>query len=124
MKLISAMPHAILDYGLGLFLLASPWLFGFDASISATGVMVSIGAIILFLSLLTNYPLGVIKVIPFPLHGTLETVGTVGLLSSPWLFHFANVETPRTLAIVVSIAYFGVISLTNYTSYQENRLTH
>jgi hypothetical protein len=123
MKVISAFPHAILDYGLGLFLLVSPQLFGFETFTSATSVMTKMGIIILFLSLLTNYPLGLIKVIPFPIHGALETVGAVGLISSPWLFHFADAEIPRNLAIIAAIAYFGVISLTNYSSLQTRKLT-
>jgi hypothetical protein len=125
MKPIAALPHGFLDYATGLLLLVSPWMFGFDnLSTNATYTMVVMGIVVIGLSLITNYPLGLIKTVPFALHGKIETAGAVVLLSSPWLFHFSNLEVARNLAIIVALAWLGVVALTNYSTYEFRRPIH
>lgn len=41
-------------------------------------------------SLLTNYELGLVKMLPIPLHLALDAASGVLLASSPWLFGFAS----------------------------------
>lgn len=121
MKPLDARRHGYLDYAVGLLLLVSPWLFGFaDDSSVATTTMVSIGVITLILSLLTDYPVGAIKMIPFRVHGVLETLGAIVLLVSPWLFGYAAlVGSATTLAVIVSLAWLLVVALTQYTTYHR-----
>jgi hypothetical protein len=119
MKPLTATQHGLLDYGVGVLLLAGPWIFNFnEVSAVVTYTMVAMGSIVLLLSLFTNYPLGIIKAVPFPTHGAIETVGAIGLLASPWVMDFAELDIARNLAIIVSVAYLGVIALTNYHSAQ------
>jgi hypothetical protein len=124
MKPISALPHGVLDYAVGILLLVSPWLFGFDTVMAATYTMVFMGVVVLALSIITNYPLGLIKAVPFPTHGKLESVGAVLLLVSPWIMHFSSIDVPRNLAIIVAIAWLGVVALTNYSVYEPQRPVH
>ena len=91
MKPISALPHGCLDYATGLLLLVSPWLFGFEnISVNATYMMVGMGIVVLGLSLITNYPLGLVKIVSFPVHGKIETAGAVLLLGA--LHHGAQTD--------------------------------
>lgn len=121
MKPLAAKQHGAIDYLIGIALIISPWLFQFDnLSDSATYTMVLVGSIILLVSLMTNYPLGVIRILPFPIHGIIELIGTAMLLVSPWLMGFVNVTPAFNLAIVMSIAYLAVISITNYSAYQAS----
>lgn len=125
MKPISALPHGVLDYLTGILLVISPWLFGFDMiSTSATYTMVVMGIVVLGLSMITNYPLGVIRSISFPLHGKIETAGAVVFLTSPWLAHFSHIDVARNFAIVVSIVWLVVVALTNYTTFAYRRHVH
>lgn len=125
MKPISATPHGILDYAVGFLLLISPWLLGFHTvSTTATYTMVAMGIIVIGLSLITNYPLGLIRVVPFPTHGVLETVGALALLVSPWVLHFNQIDEARNIALLVSIVWLGVVALTNYSAYQPQRPAH
>ena len=82
--------HGILDYTVGLFLLASPWLLDFHHSGTATWVMVVMGGGALLYSLFTDYELGVIKRIPMPVHLGLDAVSGVLLAASPWLLGFTE----------------------------------
>lgn len=125
MKPIAARQHGILDYSLGVFLLISPWLFGFhDASTMATLTMVVVGMVVLLLSAMTDYPLGLLKVVPFQIHGIIESAGAMVLLASPWIMGFSYMPAARNIAVIVSIAWFGVIALTNYSAYQTHRPSH
>lgn len=78
MKFISPKIHGILDYITVIFLLASPSLFGF------TGLLANftyvLGIVHLLLTVLTNYNLGLIKVIPFTFHGTIEFIVAIALI--------------------------------------------
>ena len=125
MKPISALSHGVLDYLVGIALLGSPWLFGFHlTSDNATYTMVAMGLVVLLLSMCTNYPLGMIRSVSFPLHGKIETAGAVVLLVSPWLVHFSDIATARNLAIVVSLVWLAVVALTNYTTFSYRRPIH
>jgi hypothetical protein len=125
MKPIAARQHGVLDYSLGAFLLVSPWLFGFnDASTMATLTMVVVGMVVLLLSAMTDYPLGLLKFVPFQIHGIIETAGAIVLLISPWVVGFAHITAAKNIAVLVSIAWFGVVAMTNYSIYQTHRPIH
>jgi hypothetical protein len=64
-----------------------------DAPASARTLRLASGAAVAS-SLLTDYELGDVKVIPMPVHLTLDVMSGALLASSPWLFGFAQ-EGPR-----------------------------
>jgi len=65
-------------------------MLGFsDQSIPAT-VMIAVGAINLAYSLLTNYELGLLRLISMPLHLWLDFISGALLAASPWLFGFSD----------------------------------
>ena len=90
MKPISRKTHSVLDYLMGVLLLSGPYLFGFDgSSIESTVLFISGGAVI-FYSLLTNYELGLIKVLPMKVHLTLDILSGLFLAASAWVFEFSR----------------------------------
>jgi hypothetical protein len=88
MRIIPTRVHAVFDYGVGLLLLASPWLFDFGRGDAATWVPVAVGGSLVGYSLLTDYERGIVRRIPMPLHLALDVIGGVFLVVSPWLFRF------------------------------------
>jgi SPW repeat len=56
----------MMDYLLGLFLAAAPWLFHFNHGGAETWVPVVLGVGVILYSLLTDYELRVIRRIPMP----------------------------------------------------------
>jgi hypothetical protein len=111
--------HGFIDYGSVVLLLLSPMLFGF-AGVPATLCYLFAGAL-LVLSLITAYPLGVAKVVPFTLHGMIEAVSAVGLVLAPFLFGFSRVEAARNFFIVAGIALGLVFLVTNYKAAERPR---
>ena len=79
MKFISPRVHAFIDILVVIFLFASPTIFGF------TGVLAMftyvLGIIHLILTLLTDFSIGVVKVIPLFVHGVIEFVVGIALIA-------------------------------------------
>jgi hypothetical protein len=77
--------HGVVDYSAGLLLLtAFPKLAGIEGTRSARQVRTS-AAVHAGYSLLTRYPLGVVKVLPFQAHLALDAVGAVALAATPFV---------------------------------------
>jgi len=118
-RLLSPRNHGYIDYlAVGLLLLA-PTLFrfsGFPAVLCYVLAVVQGG-----MSLLTAYPLGVAKLIPFTVHGTIELITSVALVIVPFL-GFADMVRARNFFIVSGIALFAVWLTTNYQA--AERPTH
>ncbi len=90
MRFISTKVHGMLDYVSGLLLIAAPWLFGFANGGSAQWIPVIIGAMIILMSVFTDYELGVARNIPMTIHLFMDVVAGVFLAMSPWLFGFSD----------------------------------
>lgn len=109
MRPISTRTHGYLDYLLGALLIAAPWLFGFARGGAETDVPVLLGVAIVVYSVFTAYELGLIRLLPRPVHLVLDGLGGLLLAASPWLFGFAgDVWAPHLL---LGLAEFGVALL-------------
>lgn len=90
MRFISRRFHAVLDYIIGIALLAAPWLFNFDEIEAAKWSAIAVGALILIMSFMTDYEGGGKKVISMGTHLTMDVLAGLFLAASPWLFGFAD----------------------------------
>jgi SPW repeat len=105
MKIIPRKMHGLLDYVVGVVLIAAPWLFGFADDGPATYIPVALGAGALVYSILTNYEFGVVRLIPFRVHLLLDVLSGAFLAISPWLFGFSNkVYLPHLIFGLIEIA--------------------
>lgn len=90
MRFIPTRVHGAVDYLTGLILIMAPFVLGFADNGPAQWVPMIVGAGILVMSLLTNYELSLVKMIPMPVHLGIDAAGGLLLASSPWLFGFAD----------------------------------
>ena len=90
MRFIPTRVHGVLDYVVGLLLIASPWIFNFDRGGAETWIPVILGASALIYSFFTDYELGVIKRLTVSMHLRLDAMSGVLLAVSPWLFGFSD----------------------------------
>ena len=91
MKILDTRTHGIIDYLTGALLLIAPYLFGFATGGVEQWLPQVLGAMIIVMSLLTDYELSVAKVIPLGAHLGVDIAGGVLLAVSPWLFGFADI---------------------------------
>ena len=90
LHVISTRLHGVLDYLVGMLLIAAPWLFGFAQGGAETWVPVVLGAGAILYSLCTDYELGLLRRIPMPVHLILDGASGLFLFISPFLFGFSE----------------------------------
>jgi hypothetical protein len=118
-RLLPAWLHAIADYAVGAGLIIIALAVGGSGKAVAAGVVV--GATVLVVSMLTKYPLGVAKVLPFTVHSAGDYLAAALLLIAPFALNFHSSDTGLTAVyIVAGIAVLGVSLITNY-QYSDKR---
>src|SRR5215217_9051277 len=90
MRLIPTQVHGVLDYLTAGLLIAAPSMLGFRKHGMQTWLPIALGVGTIGYSLLTDYELGVFKIIPMPMHLALDAANGALLAASPWLFGFAE----------------------------------
>ncbi|KAF0095420.1 MAG: hypothetical protein E1N59_915 [Puniceicoccaceae bacterium 5H] len=112
MRFIPTKVHAIIDYVLGLLMIALPWILGFSAGGAATWAFVALGAVVIVYSLLTNYEYGAMRAIPMRVHVWLDIVAGLLLAIAPWAFTFASTVLWPHVIIGALLLLFGIFSKT------------
>ncbi|MCT1476426.1 SPW repeat protein [Microbacterium sp. p3-SID336] len=122
MRFIPTKVHGVLDYVVGVALIAAPWLFGF-AGMGGAAVIIPIvlGVGLIVYSLFTKYEWGPFGVIPMPVHLVFDIVASLFLALSPWIFGFANQAPNVWLPHVIVGAAVIVVVLFSQPQPQESR---
>lgn len=111
MKPISSQLHGIIDYLVVVFLGMSPTLFGMPHTVAMCTY--GLGLIHLILTLITDFGSGMFKLIPFPVHGTIELIVGIALPILAFIL-FKDDTTAKIFYTVVGIAVLVVYRLTDY----------
>lgn len=74
----------------------------------------AVGLAYLGLVVLTAYPGGAIRIIPFTVHGTIEFITAFALIASPWALGFAGDTTARNLFVAMGAMLFVVWMVSDY----------
>jgi hypothetical protein len=90
MRFIPTRVHGVLDYLTAGVLIAAPSLLEFRKHGMQTWLPVALGVGTIGYSVLTDYELGLFKIIPMPMHLALDAANGALLAASPWLFGFAE----------------------------------
>lgn len=111
-KFIPTKVHGVLDYVVGIALIAAPWLFGFsEMGGPAVIIPMILGVGLILYSIFTKYEWGLVKVLGMPYHLIFDIAASVFLALSPWIFGFYdpdmwNVWVPH---VVVGITVILVV---------------
>jgi hypothetical protein len=100
--------HGILDYLSGLLLLLAPNLLGFS-EVGGTGAWLPrvLGLLIVLQAMMTDYELGLMKIVPISMHLMADYVVGIFMLLSPFLFGFYNDSRAATILMIA----MGLIAL-------------
>ena len=112
-RLLPAWLHAVADYAVGGLLIIVALVAAGTAGATATGIVV--GAVVLLVSMLTRYPLGVVKVLPFTVHSAGDYLAALLLVAAPFVLNFSSSDTGLSAFYVVAgVAVLAVSLITNY----------
>ena len=119
MKIISPNVHALLDYVTVIFLLASPAIFDMEEPLSTFTYMLA--GIHFILTILTDYKFGLIKVIPFKIHGLIEVIVAVGLAVIAFWFNDYEYDLGYYFYLSLAVIFMIVFVLTDFLSLKVYR---
>jgi len=112
-RLLPAWLHAVADYAVGALLVIVSLAVGGSTGAVASGVVV--GVVVLVVSMLTSYPLGVVKVLPFTVHSAGDYLAAALLLAAPFALNFSSGDAGLTgFYVAAGIAVLAVSLITNY----------
>jgi hypothetical protein len=111
MQVLPPVAHGVLDYLTGATLLAAPKLFGFDRSRGPAKKTAQLfGAIILGQAMLTDYKLGLFKVLPLKMHLMMDYALGPLIALSPFLFGFRRSRKPASWLTHVVAGLIGTLA--------------
>ncbi|HUI47564.1 MAG TPA: hypothetical protein VL119_02635 [Acidimicrobiia bacterium] len=118
-RLLPAWLHAVADYAVGSVLIIIALAVGGSGKAVATGIVV--GATVLVVSMLTKYPFGIAKVLPFTVHSAGDYLAVALLLVAPFALDFHGTDGGLTAVyLLAGIAVLAVSLITNY-QYSDKR---
>lgn len=118
MKIIPTFMHGIADYIGAIALLAAPNIFGFANDGPTAAVMIPriLGVIVLLQAIMTDYELGLAKILPMKMHLMSDYLVGAFLAISPWLFGFADGPSKQWMPhLIVGILVLALTAMTETT---------
>ena len=112
MRVLGPWVHGVIDFITVVVLVLAPLVIGLGGSPAA--IAYSLAAIHLLMTLLTRFPMGVWKKIPFFVHGIVELVMGVALLILPSYAGYAPGSPARRFYLAMGAAILVVWALTAY----------
>jgi hypothetical protein len=112
MRSIGPWIHGVIDYLLVVILVIGPGVAGFAGRQAAWCWILA--AIHLGLTAVTRFPLGMAKVVSFPMHGAVELIVALLLVVLPWVANFSAGVHSRNFFVVVGLLIFLIWLLTDY----------
>jgi hypothetical protein len=107
---VDATLHGVVDYSAGALLLTVfPRLAGIEGTRSARQIRTS-GAIHAGYSTVTDYPLGIVKLLPYKAHLAVDAIGAVALAATPFVTG-QYARGPRHWVPHVALCLFELASL-------------
>jgi hypothetical protein len=108
--------HGVTDYSVGTFLMtAFPKVAGIEGTRSARQIRAA-GAIHAGYSTLTDYPLGIVKAIPFKAHLAIDAIGALALAATPFVTGQWKKGTDQWVPHVALAAFeLGSLAMTDPT---------
>jgi hypothetical protein len=110
LKFLSDKMHGILDYGVVLIFAVAPSFLGITDT--AAWLCYALAAIHLVMTVFTDMPLGVVKIIPIKLHGTIELIVGLALIVVAWTI--SDLQSGQLFFTLMGAVIFFVWVSSNY----------
>ncbi|WP_298936839.1 hypothetical protein [uncultured Ruegeria sp.] len=93
LRFVTKTIHAYLDYPVAVGLIVMPFVFGLGAENPlALWLSVATGVAAFGLTVLTDHHLGIIRVLPYSLHLTVDSLVGVTFVAAPFLLGFTGLD--------------------------------
>jgi hypothetical protein len=118
-KVIDARTHGIIDYCHAGFFLGMAWFLR-KKEPRASWAALATGSFLLAEALCTDYPLGVVKQLPFETHGRMDAAFAASSMALPRILHFEG--TPAAAVFKGnSLAEAAMVGMTDWDSKRASK---
>ena len=114
MRVIGPLAHGIIDYAMVIILAIGPSVAGFRGKQAL--ICYGLAFVHFMLTIITRFPLGVSKALPFPMHGAIELVVSIMLIILPWLANFSAGVNSRNFFVAIGVMILIIWLLTDFRS--------
>jgi hypothetical protein len=112
MKKLDAKAHGVLDYIVVVVFAVAPLILGLEGI--ARTLSFALAAIHLALTAVTSFPLGLVKLVPFPIHGWIERIVGPVLVLVPFVLGFSDQMPAMVFYVVMGVGIILVGLVTDY----------
>ncbi len=119
MKVISPRTHGYFDFLTVVIFLLAPTVFGLSELPAMLAYVIA--GVHLMVTLASDFPFGVVKLIPFTIHGWIERLVGPSLIALPFVFGFTDDEVARNFYIGVGLVVIVLGFLTDYQAVERDR---
>jgi hypothetical protein len=109
-KIINTRLHGILDYITALVLVL-PWIVNIFGNNEDTWKIAAAGGLIFLYSMITNYELGLIRLIPMKVHLAIDVLAGLFLVATPFIFEH-GIYTNWTMFVGIASLLITLLSAT------------
>jgi hypothetical protein len=119
---IDATLHGVTDYSVGTTLMTVfPHLAGISGTPAASQIRVA-GAVHAGYSTITDYPLGVVKLLPYQVHLALDALGAIALAATPFVTgQYRKGPSQWVPHVALCLFEFGSLLLTDPTGHGDDK---
>ena len=114
MRVIGPLAHGIIDYAMVIILAIGPSVAGFRGKQAL--ICYALAFVHFMLTIVTRFPLGASKALPFPMHGAIEFVVSIMLIVLPWLANFSAGVNSRNFFVAIGVMILIIWLLTDFRS--------
>jgi hypothetical protein len=119
MKVLNSKIHGIVDYIFVLFLWVSPSILELQSKASLFTYL--LGTIHLLITLATDFKFGLIKVLPFKIHGWIELIVSFALVGVGFYLGEVENELSRNFYFAIAVLVFLTWLLSDYSVETDNK---
>ena len=119
MKVVSPRIHGYFDFLTVVIFLLAPTLL--ELSELPAMLAYALAGVHLIVTLASDFPFGVIKFIPFTIHGWIERLVGPSLIALPFIFGFADEEAARNFYVAMGLIVIVLGLLTDYKGVESDQ---
>jgi hypothetical protein len=116
--------HGLADYVYAPTVFTAPESVGFTEQKTATALCRAVGSGVLVSTLLTRAEWGLVRVMPYKTHVTLDFVAGLAAMSAPWLFGFGQHRRARNTFLAMGAVSVAASLLSGMFRHPEEMPRH
>jgi hypothetical protein len=121
MKILSPTAHGVIDVAFIVVVAMAPIVLELEPAVDTACFVMAGGYLVL--TLLTDFKMGLIRLVPFPVHGWLDLLTGIALLAAPLLFRFPQGSAERNLSWVLGAVSVVTWLITDWKAQTRSMMT-